>query len=504
MKYLDGILEHGGHAAVPAADVRDVGAAARPVAGRRTSGRSRPGSETLADYERTVRAAAREALDALERENRLGIVLLGRPYHHDPGLNHGIPEELQKLGYAVFSQSTLPLDEDLLDRLFGDEVRAGVISHPLDIQDVWKHSFAASSNLKIWAAKFAARHPNLVAVELSNFKCGHDAPIYATIEEIIETSGTPYFGFKDIDENKPAGAIKLRLETIDYSLKRAREELLDKGRRAERIEKWLAAYEQRLRRQLDADAGPGPTRRDTHPAAAVSVEVRSRRVGRRHSRAVLQAWRPAPDLLVACRLRSLRPADRLGHDLAGLRTLPPMWPQPVDPLGHVASPRWRRPSRSSSCSGRSPCASWRDMSPGSARWPSPCRRRGRLRDAAGAGARRQPLQGALYGLFPIGWIVVAAVFLYRVTVETGQFEVIKQSVASLTDDRRLQALLIAFSFGAFLEGAAGFGTPVAISAAMLVGLGLRAALRGGPLPDRQHRARSRSAPSARRSSWPAR
>ena len=81
------------------------------------------------------------------------------------------------------------------------------------------------------------------------------------------------------------------------------------------------------------------------------------------------------------------------------------------------------------------------------------------------------LQGALYGLFPIGWIVVAAVFLYRITVETGQFEIIKDSIASLTEDRRLQALLIAFSFGAFLEGAAGFGTPVAISAAMLVGLG---------------------------------
>ncbi len=177
------------------------------------------GSLALADYEKTVRAAAREALDALERENRLGILLLGRPYHHDPGLNHGIPEELQKLGYAVFSQSTLPLDDDLLDRLFGDEVRAGLIRHPMDIQDVWKNSFAASSNLKIWAAKFAARHPNLVAVELSNFKCGHDAPIYATMEGIIEKSGTPYFGFKDIDENKPAGSIKLRLETIDYSLK---------------------------------------------------------------------------------------------------------------------------------------------------------------------------------------------------------------------------------------------------------------------------------------------
>jgi L-lactate transport len=81
------------------------------------------------------------------------------------------------------------------------------------------------------------------------------------------------------------------------------------------------------------------------------------------------------------------------------------------------------------------------------------------------------LFGAAFGLLPIGWIVYAAIVLYRVTVETGQFEVIKNSVGSLTSDRRLQALLIAFSFGAFIEGASGFGTPVAVAAAMLAGLG---------------------------------
>ena len=81
------------------------------------------------------------------------------------------------------------------------------------------------------------------------------------------------------------------------------------------------------------------------------------------------------------------------------------------------------------------------------------------------------LHGALYGLFPICWIIIGAVFLFNVTVESGQFEIIKNFMASITPDRRLQALLIAFSFGAFLEGAAGFGAPVAISAAMLVGLG---------------------------------
>ena len=79
--------------------------------------------------------------------------------------------------------------------------------------------------------------------------------------------------------------------------------------------------------------------------------------------------------------------------------------------------------------------------------------------------------GALYGLFPICWIVITAVFLFNITIESGQFEVIKHFMASLTSDRRLQALLIAFSFGSFLEGTAGFGAPVAITAAMLIGLG---------------------------------
>ena len=79
--------------------------------------------------------------------------------------------------------------------------------------------------------------------------------------------------------------------------------------------------------------------------------------------------------------------------------------------------------------------------------------------------------GFLFGLWPIAWIIVTAVFLYRITVRTGQFEIIRASVVSITEDQRLQMLLVGFSFGAFLEGAAGFGAPVAITAALLVGLG---------------------------------
>ena len=79
--------------------------------------------------------------------------------------------------------------------------------------------------------------------------------------------------------------------------------------------------------------------------------------------------------------------------------------------------------------------------------------------------------GAAYGIFPIAWIVFASIMLYRIAVDTGKFEIIKDSVGGLTDDRRLQAMFIAFSFGAFIEGAAGFGAPVAVSGAMLAGLG---------------------------------
>jgi predicted CoA-substrate-specific enzyme activase len=183
------------------------------------------GYDALNRYEADIRQKSREIIDRLEREGGVGVVLLGRPYHHDPAVNLGIPEELQKRGYPVFSQATLPLDQDLLERLFGEEVREGIIPHALDVSDVWKHTFSANSAYKLWAAKFTARHPNLIAVELSNFKCGHDAPIYATIEKIIETSGTPYFAFKDIDENRPTGSIKLRVETIDYFLKLYRKQL---------------------------------------------------------------------------------------------------------------------------------------------------------------------------------------------------------------------------------------------------------------------------------------
>lgn len=189
--------------------------------------------------EQRLRNHARRVLDQLEATDQIGVVLLSRPYHHDPGVCHEIPEEFQKLGIPVFTTEVLPRDPDLLERLFGDEVRAGAMRSALSIDDAWKNSYSENTNRKVWAAKYAARHPNLVALELSSFKCGHDAPIYSVVEEIIERSGTPYFCFKDIDENKPTGAIRLRVETIAYFLRRHRERLVDRGRKIVEIERHL-------------------------------------------------------------------------------------------------------------------------------------------------------------------------------------------------------------------------------------------------------------------------
>ena len=211
-----------------------------------------------------LRVEGRKVLKQLEENDGLGIVLLARPYHNDPGMNHEIPDELQKLGYPIFTIHSLPIDEDIVGPLFEEDIKAGFIKDPFDIYDVWKNSYSENTNQKIWAAKYTARHPNLVALELSSFKCGHDAPIYTVIEEIVETSGTPYFSFKDIDENKPTGSIKIRTETIGYFLKRYQEDLQrEKGKRM-RIAEKMQQYQEELLAKLEA----------VH--AAASEEERSR------------------------------------------------------------------------------------------------------------------------------------------------------------------------------------------------------------------------------------
>ncbi|MBK8270400.1 MAG: hypothetical protein IPK83_19740 [Planctomycetes bacterium] len=206
------------------------------------------------EFHRIQRDDARKLIDRLEANDEVGVVLLTRPYHNDPGVCHEIPAEFQKIGIPVLTMDCLPRDPDLLERLFGEEVRRGDFASPVSIEDAWKNAYSENTNRKVWAAKFAARHPNLVALELSSFKCGHDAPIYSVIEEIIENSGTPYFCFKDIDENKPTGSIKIRIETIGYFLSRHREKLAKRKQAMREIEAKLAMMEREMRAGLPTPA----------------------------------------------------------------------------------------------------------------------------------------------------------------------------------------------------------------------------------------------------------
>ena len=189
------------------------------------------GYRALETYFVTQRRVGRDLLERLERKGDVGLVILGRPYHADPGINHGIGDAFQQLGYPVFTHDSLPLDDDILRKVFKEDIGAesglleSGLAHARSIDDVWKNSFAENSSRKLWAAKFVARHPNLVALELSNFKCGHDAPVFATLEAIIEASGKPFFYFRDIDENRPAASIRIRVETIVHFLERYRETL---------------------------------------------------------------------------------------------------------------------------------------------------------------------------------------------------------------------------------------------------------------------------------------
>jgi predicted nucleotide-binding protein (sugar kinase/HSP70/actin superfamily) len=150
-------------------------------------------------------------LAQIERQRRPGIVLLGRPYHADRGLNHGVLDALQELGLPIFTAETLPDDEDTLARVFGEE-------DARTVRDVWPNPFSENSSRKMWAAKYAARHPNLLGVELSNFKCGHDAPTYSLVRAIFEAAGTPLFSFLDLDENTPRNTLNIRIETIRHFL----------------------------------------------------------------------------------------------------------------------------------------------------------------------------------------------------------------------------------------------------------------------------------------------
>jgi predicted nucleotide-binding protein (sugar kinase/HSP70/actin superfamily) len=181
----------------------------------------------LRELDSHMEAKGREILEQVEQEDRLAILMLGRPYHLDPGLNHSIMDEFQVLGYPILSMRSIPKDEAWLHRFFKADLERGTIKDIMGLADVWPENYSANSAMKVWSARFAARHPNVAVIDLSSFKCGHDAPTYGLIDSIIGTAGTPYSALHDIDANKPTGSIKIRVKTYAYTLNRHMERLAD-------------------------------------------------------------------------------------------------------------------------------------------------------------------------------------------------------------------------------------------------------------------------------------
>ncbi len=168
-----------------------------------------------------------DILQKAEKENGLVLLLLGRPYHNDPGINHEILDEFQSLGYSVLSIRSIPKNHEYLNHFFASDIKNKQVKDAFDINDVWPENYSVNSSQKVWAAKFAARHPNIAVLDLSSFKCGHDAPAYGIIDKIMSTSNTPYLAMHEIDANKPTGSIKIRVKTFAYTLQLYKEKQAD-------------------------------------------------------------------------------------------------------------------------------------------------------------------------------------------------------------------------------------------------------------------------------------
>ncbi len=214
----------------------------------------------LDEFDKHMEAKGREMLEEITRDNRVALLMLGRPYHNDPGLNHSVLEEFQALGYPILSMRSIPKDRAYLDPIFADDLRLGHIEDPRDVSDVWPENYSVNSVQKVWAAKFAARHPNVACMDLSSFKCGHDAPTYGLIDSIIASAGKAYSALHDIDANKPSGSIKIRVKTYAYTLMLLREKLEDQGEKFKELDLAKARKKLELLEKLQQQlAGIGRT-----------------------------------------------------------------------------------------------------------------------------------------------------------------------------------------------------------------------------------------------------
>jgi predicted nucleotide-binding protein (sugar kinase/HSP70/actin superfamily) len=191
------------------------------------------GYKALSDFSARLRRKGREVLEWCAREDRPCLLVLARPYHMDPGIGHEIEVDLQAYGYPVLWAQYFPTDPDLMEWAFGDDIRAGHIRSPFDIRDVWPSSYSSNTNEILWGAKAAARMPWVACVvRLASYECGMDQPTYTPVQQIVERSGTLFFSFQDLDSTKPAGSVKIRVETIAHYLERYAKDIIAKKKAA--------------------------------------------------------------------------------------------------------------------------------------------------------------------------------------------------------------------------------------------------------------------------------
>ena len=177
------------------------------------------GFEALDNFTAKARQQSRDILTWCAKNQKPCILVLARPYHMDTGIGHEIEGDLQAHGYPILWLQYLPGDEDLMNWLFEADLQMRRIKSPFDISDVWTSSYSSNTNEIMWGAKVAARCPWITCVvRLSSYECGMDQPTYTPTQKIVEATGTLFFKFGDLDSTKPAGGIKIRIETIVHYL----------------------------------------------------------------------------------------------------------------------------------------------------------------------------------------------------------------------------------------------------------------------------------------------
>lgn len=175
------------------------------------------GMKALTLFEKSMEEKGKEILVRVERDKTMAVLFIGRPYHLDPGLNHQILDEVQNLGFPILTMTSIPKEKEWLSKYFE--------GNPFDINDVWPENFSTNSAQKVWAAKFAARNPHLAVIDISSFKCGHDAPTYGIIDSIMGEARSAYLTLHDLDQTSPTESFKIRLKTFAYNLNKRIEKM---------------------------------------------------------------------------------------------------------------------------------------------------------------------------------------------------------------------------------------------------------------------------------------